>query len=105
MAEWHMICEFDDVGEEDVAEYHVHDIAIAVYKSPKGKIYATDAHCTHEQVSLCDGLVVDHTIECPKHNGRFDYTTGMATGLPCITALKTYPTKIEGSKIFVQLQM
>ena len=23
---------------------------------------------------LADGLVMDNVIECPKHNGRFDYT-------------------------------
>ena len=35
--------------------------------------YATDGLCTHEQVHLADGLVMDNIIECPKHNGRFDY--------------------------------
>ena len=41
-------------------------------------IFATDGLCTHEQISLADGLVMDDIIECPKHNGRFNYKTGEA---------------------------
>jgi 3-phenylpropionate/trans-cinnamate dioxygenase ferredoxin subunit len=48
-------------------------------------------------------LVMDNIIECPKHNGRFDYKTGQAKGAPCIVNLKTYPTKVEGGKIFINI--
>jgi 3-phenylpropionate/trans-cinnamate dioxygenase ferredoxin component len=57
--------------------------------------------CTHEKIHLADGLVMDHTIECPKHNGRFDYTTGAATAAPVCINLKTYPVKVEASKVFI----
>ena len=46
---------------------------------------------------------MDNIIECPKHNGRFDYTTGSAKGAPCIINLKTYPTKVEGGKVLINL--
>ena len=49
----------------------------AIYRAG-GKVYATDGLCTHEQADLCDGLVMDHVIECPMHNGRFDIRTGRA---------------------------
>lgn len=42
----------------------------------------TDGLCTLEKVHLSDGLVMEYKIECPKHNGVFDYRTGDArTGL------------------------
>jgi 3-phenylpropionate/trans-cinnamate dioxygenase ferredoxin subunit len=40
-------------------------------------------------------------IECPKHNGRFNYKTGEPLGAPVCIKLRTYPTKVEGGKVFV----
>ena len=48
-----------------------------------------------------DGLVLDNIIECPKHNGRFDYRTGQAKGAPVCVNLKTYPVKVEGGKVLI----
>ena len=42
-------------------------------------------------------------IECPKHNGRFDFTTGRAKGAPACIDLKTYPVKVEADKVFLYL--
>ena len=42
-------------------------------------------------------------IECPKHNGQFDYRTGEAMRAPVCVNLKTYPVKVEGGKVFIDL--
>jgi 3-phenylpropionate/trans-cinnamate dioxygenase ferredoxin subunit len=52
---------------------------------------------------LCDGLVMDNTIECPKHNGRFDYTTGRAAGAPVLVDLRTYPVRVEDGTVFIEI--
>lgn len=75
----------------------------AIYRSPDDKYYATDGLCTHEKVHLADGLVMDDIIECPKHNGRFDYRTGAAKGAPVCVNLKTYAVKVEGGKVLMDL--
>jgi len=103
MSNWIEACAADDVSNEDVIGFDHAGKQYAIYRSPDDKYYATDALCTHEKINLCDGLVMDHTIECPKHNGRFDYTTGQAKGAPCIVNLKTYATKVEGGKVFIAL--
>ena len=46
---------------------------------------------------------MDHVIECPKHNGRFNYKTGEAKGAPVCVDLKTYPVKVEGGTVFIGL--
>ena len=69
-----------------------------------GKVYATDGLCTHEQVHLCDGLVMDHVIECPMHNGRFDIRDGRALGAPACVNLNTYPAKIEDNIVFMLVE-
>ena len=52
---------------------------------------------------LADGLVMDHLIECPKHNGQFDYRTGEAKRAPVCINLKTYPVKVEGGRVFIEV--
>ena len=52
---------------------------------------------------LADGLVIDDIIECPKHNGRFNYKTGEAKGAPVSVNLRTYPTRVEGGKVLIRI--
>ena len=46
---------------------------------------------------------MDDIIECPKHNGRFNYRTGLAKGAPACVNLKTYPVKVDGGQVYIQL--
>ena len=104
MAEtWIHACAADDIDPEDVIEVTIEGQRIAVYRDEAGAFFATAAMCTHEQVALCGGLVVGDVIECPKHNGRFNYKTGEALRAPVIDDLRTYPTKREGDEVFVAL--
>jgi 3-phenylpropionate/trans-cinnamate dioxygenase ferredoxin component len=50
-----------------------------------------------------DGLVMGSVIECPKHNGRFDYTTGEALGAPVLVDIRTYPTKVIDGTVYIEV--
>jgi 3-phenylpropionate/trans-cinnamate dioxygenase ferredoxin component len=100
---WVAACAADDIEPEDVVPFSYNRVDYAVYRSPDDRYYATAGHCTHERELLCDGLVMDSIIECPKHNGRFDYTTGQATGAPVIHALQTYPVKVEDGTVYLDI--
>lgn len=100
---WTEVCGENDIPNEDVIRFDHGGKTYAVYRSPEDQYYATDGLCTHEKIHLCDGLVMDNIIECPKHNGRFDYTTGKAKGAPCVINLKTYPAKVEGGKVLIDI--
>ena len=75
----------------------------AIYRSPDGEFFATDGLCTHEKVHLADGLVMGDIIECPKHNGRFNYKTGEALGAPARVALRTYPVRVDAGNVFIRI--
>jgi 3-phenylpropionate/trans-cinnamate dioxygenase ferredoxin subunit len=75
--------------------------AYAIYRSPDGEFFASDGRCTHEETHLAGGVVLDDIIECPKHNGRFNYRTGQAKGAPVIVDLRTYPVKVEDGSVFI----
>ena len=100
---WIEACATDDIEPEDVIRFDHQTRTFAVYRSPDDDYYATDGYCTHEKAHLSDGLVVDNIIECPKHNGRFDYTTGQAKGAPVCINLRTYPVKVEAGKVFIDI--
>jgi 3-phenylpropionate/trans-cinnamate dioxygenase ferredoxin subunit len=42
-------------------------------------------------------------IECPKHNGRFNYKTGEAKGAPVCVNLKTFPIKTEADTVWMMI--
>jgi 3-phenylpropionate/trans-cinnamate dioxygenase ferredoxin subunit len=99
MAEWVDVCALDDLEPEDVIRFDHGGRTFAVYRAPDGTPFATDGRCTHEEAHLADGLVMDAIIECPKHNGRFNYRTGKALRAPVCIDLATYPARISGGRI------
>jgi 3-phenylpropionate/trans-cinnamate dioxygenase ferredoxin component len=103
MSDWIDVCEADEIDEEDVVRFDHEGKSFAIYRSPEDTYHATDGHCTHEHVHLADGLVMNDIIECPKHNGRFNYKTGEAKGAPVCVNLKTYPVKVEGGRVLIQV--
>lgn len=103
MTQWIEACAVGDIDAEDVMRFDHQGRSFAIYRSPDDRYYATDGLCTHEKIHLAEGLVMDHIIECPKHNGRFDYRTGQAKGAPVCVNLATYPVRVENGKVMIGL--
>ena len=103
MAQWVDACGVDDVEAEDLIRFDHGDRTFAIYRGPDDTFYCTDGLCTHEQVHLEDGLVMDFEIECPKHNATFDYRTGEAKRAPACVALKTYPTRVDAGRVLIEI--
>ena len=99
---WIKTCNVEDIEKEDVLRFDHAGQTYAIYRTADDKFYATDGLCTHGKVHLAGGLVMENIIECPKHNGRFDFTTGQAKGAPVCVNLKTYPTKVEAGSVYIQ---
>ena len=100
---WIDACATDDVDEEDVIRFDHGRRTFAIYRSEDDEWYCTDGLCTHEAVHLADGLVMEHTIECPKHNGRFDYRSGAPLRAPVCEALRTWPVRVDGERVLVRV--
>src|SRR5690606_13099852 len=96
MTLWIDVCATDEIDPEDVIRLDHGSRTFAVYRGPADDYYCTDGLCTHEQVHLAEGLVMDYVIECPKHNGQFDYRSGAARRAPVCADLATYPVRVEG---------
>lgn len=92
-----------DIARDDVLRFDLGERTFALYRTTDDRYYATDGLCTHAKVHLAGGFVLDQVIECPKHNGRFNFTTGQAMGAPVCVNLKTYPTKVEAGRLWVNI--
>jgi 3-phenylpropionate/trans-cinnamate dioxygenase ferredoxin subunit len=103
MTDWIEACASDAIEDEEVLRFDHGGRTYAIYRSPEGDYFATDGLCTHEKIHLADGFVMDDIIECPKHNGRFNYKTGEARGAPVCVNLGTYPVKVEDGRVFIGL--
>ena len=103
MPQWIDACAKDDIDSEDVMRFDHGGKTYAIYRSPDDEFFATDGLCTHEKVHLAGGLVMDEIIECPKHNGRFNYKTGEAKGAPVCVNLQTYPVRVQGERVLIEI--
>ncbi|GAB0114062.1 MocE family 2Fe-2S type ferredoxin [Acidisoma sp. C75] len=103
MTHWVDACAVDDIEEEDVIRFDHAGQSYAIYRLRSGAFCATSGFCTHENVHLADGLVIGQTIECPKHNGRFDIPSGQAKRAPACIDLRSFPVRIEGDRVLLGL--
>lgn len=92
----------DELPTDDVIGVIVNGRDVAIYVVGDS-VYATDNICTHGHARLCDGFLDGHEIECPLHQGKFDVRDGRPLCEPVTEALRHYPVKIEGKRVYLQL--
>ena len=74
--EWIDACAADAIEAEGALRFDHGGRTFVVYRNHEDRYFCTDGLCPHEDVHLADGLVMENTIECPKHFSIFDFTTG-----------------------------
>jgi 3-phenylpropionate/trans-cinnamate dioxygenase ferredoxin subunit len=68
-----------------------------------GAFYAIEDVCTHDGGELDQGELEGCRIMCPRHGAYFDVTTGAALTLPAVLPVPTYPVRIAGDDIVIDL--
>jgi len=79
------------------------DPPVAIFHTDDGEVFAVDDTCTHANVSLSEGELDDHTLECWLHGSRFDIRTGDPSGPPATVPVNVYPVKVQDGEVFVGL--
>jgi 3-phenylpropionate/trans-cinnamate dioxygenase ferredoxin subunit len=95
-----------DIPEGEARRFVVNRIEIAVANLGNGTFLAVDDICSHAESSLSEGEVdVDmETIECPRHGSTFDLRTGQPKTLPATLPIVTFPVKVDGDLIMIELE-
>jgi 3-phenylpropionate/trans-cinnamate dioxygenase ferredoxin subunit len=96
------VCKVGEIPDGKAKRIVVKRNPISVFFT-EGQYFAIDDTCTHAEVSLAGGHVEDCTVSCPLHGAIFCLKTGEALKLPAVTAVETYPVKIEGDTIYVEV--
>jgi 3-phenylpropionate/trans-cinnamate dioxygenase ferredoxin component len=103
MAVWTRACATNDIEPDDLIRFDHGTQTFVIIRTEKDEFFAMDGICSHEHVHLCGGLVMDGIVECPKHNATFDYRTGDAKRAPACINLRTFPVKVEGDEVFLEI--
>ncbi|EDO07735.1 Pyridine nucleotide-disulfide oxidoreductase family protein [Babesia bovis T2Bo] len=69
----------------------------------KGQIYCTGAKCPHHMASLVDGGCTEEYLICPKHNAKFDISSGECVNGPCFSSIPSYKVEVEGDEVYAYL--
>ncbi len=101
-------------GEMKVLNVGGREILVAKVQD---KFFAVDNRCPHMGGKLAEGKLEGTVVTCPKHGSQFDLTDGRVirwtewTGVVSAVAkiirsprpIATYPVKVEGDKVIVEV--
>ena len=87
----------------DQTRVEIGERAFALFRLEDG-IFALDDICSHEYSRLSEGELWDEEVYCPKHGSRFDIRSGAVRSFPAFKPVKSYPVKIEGGKVYMDLE-
>lgn len=71
-------------------------LAVAVFRSRSGGVYATQAACPHRGGPLADGMIGGERLICPLHAYAFDLRSGQPSAGAC-AALRVYPVSVSAA--------
>ena len=95
-----------DVPVGGVLAVEVDGTEIALVRDADG-VYALRDECSHAAVPLSEGDVSVSDggceIECWLHGSLFDARTGKPLNLPATEPVPTYPTRVEGDTVLVDV--
>ncbi len=84
-----------------VLRVEVDDEPVAIVCAGGADFHAIGDTCSHDEVSLTDGEVDGHSIECWLHGSRFDLRTGKALSLPARKPVPVYDIRFDGETVLV----
>ena len=97
------VCEISELEADKPFPVDIDDdLTVAVVLHGE-KIYAIEDMCSHGNVPLSEGDVVDDTIECYLHGSTFDLATGRALNLPATAPVRVFPCSTDGDDVLIDL--
>jgi len=104
MTDFVRVADLAQIAQGTALKVMVNNRPVAVVNTKEG-VFAVSDICSHADVSLAEGEVVDCTIECWLHGSQFDLRTGMPLSPPAIARVDTYAVRLvdEGASTQVEI--
>jgi 3-phenylpropionate/trans-cinnamate dioxygenase ferredoxin subunit len=98
------ICPLEELPPGAKRLVELDDLEIGVFNC-HGQMYAIEDRCSHDDGELLYGEFDpdECAVECPRHGSRFDLKTGNPLNLPAYVPIDTFPVKVEGGVIRVEV--
>jgi len=97
---WAVIASVRDVSKTALLEVHVGRQVVLLVKSGD-EIRAFQGLCPHQLARLSEGMLVEGTIQCPRHLARFDLKDGSCTGGWQLAPLRRFEVRIENDNVLL----
>ena len=97
---WVEITALNQIPESDILKVKVEKISLILNRQGMNVTCYRNA-CTHLEYPIDMGKVSDGIITCPFHKFRYKLDTGKCLNAP--DSLESYPVKIEGDRVFVDI--
>jgi NADPH-dependent 2,4-dienoyl-CoA reductase/sulfur reductase-like enzyme/nitrite reductase/ring-hydroxylating ferredoxin subunit len=102
MSEQRSVAKLSEIKNGELKEVQAGDTPVVLARVDD-QCYAVAAHCTHYGAPLAEGYLSGDRIVCPWHHACFNARTGELEEPPALDSLASYPIRIEGDDIFVDL--
>ena len=79
-------------------------LAVAVFRTSTGEVFALRDQCPHRGGPLSQGIVHGARVTCPLHNWVIDLASGNATG-PDEGCTGNFPVQVENGAILLGLRL
>ncbi|QQE80289.1 non-heme iron oxygenase ferredoxin subunit [Alicyclobacillus sp. SO9] len=101
---WTKVASAAEVAKGSMRNVEIDDEYIGVYHTMEDEWYATSNICTHAGETLTDGTLEGCVVQCPKHGGQFDVSTGAAVKFPCVMPVETYQIEIRDGEVYIDFE-
>ncbi len=102
MAEWVTITTTHAIAAGECKGFNINNTPIAIINH-HGEWFAFEDDCTHAGFPLSEGCVENTAVVCPLHGAKFCFKTGAVLEGPAYEALITYPVRVVGDEIQVEI--
>jgi nitrite reductase/ring-hydroxylating ferredoxin subunit len=82
----------------------IEGVPVLLAHAKDGMVYAVHNVCTHAYAHMDEGRLRGHRLICPLHGASFDIRSGSVLGPPATAPLTSYPVRISGDIIEVQVR-
>ena len=99
---WQLIASVAQTRDREITLVRAGELEILLCRW-QDRLYAVRNLCSHALKPLADGHIEQGAIFCPVHGGSFSLTSGQALTRPALRPIATYPVKIQGDQVFIDV--
>lgn len=102
MQKWYKIVKIDEIPMMGARKVILDDKEIAIFKTRDESLFAIDNICPHKRGKLSEGLIHEHMVTCPLHNGVINLESGetLNEGYKC---LSRYEIKLHEEYVYLKV--